>query len=123
MAMIAKTFQYPHLFFNKKTALSEPTPTPDRYEYLNMISKGSYGRVYREETGEIVGMKEETHGFSKSTLREINIMKSLPRHPSTVDYKDVFVDKNRGHGRDGVSGVRLEEIHGCAEEALPHTAS
>lgn len=91
-----------------------------------MISKGSYGRVYRardKETGEIVGMKGETHGFSKSTLREINIMKSLPRHPSIVDYKDVFVDKNRGHGRDGVSGVRLEEIHSCAEEALPHTAS
>ncbi|KAI3455035.1 hypothetical protein Pfo_011698, partial [Paulownia fortunei] len=51
------------------------------YERLNVISQGSYGIVYRardKKTGQIVAMKQEFHGFSLSTLREIDILKSLP---------------------------------------------
>ncbi|KAI3455030.1 hypothetical protein Pfo_011693, partial [Paulownia fortunei] len=59
------------------------------------ISQGSYGIVYRardKKTGQIVAMKQEFHGFSLSTLREIDILKSLPRHPSIVELKEVVVD-------------------------------
>ncbi|KAG8391121.1 hypothetical protein BUALT_Bualt01G0155000 [Buddleja alternifolia] len=71
-----------------------------RYEYINIISGGSYGIVYRaldKITGKIVAMKQEIHGLSESSLREINILKSLPRHPSIVELKDVITD-----GRDQV---------------------
>ncbi|KAL0415616.1 UNVERIFIED_CONTAM: Cyclin-dependent kinase G-2 [Sesamum latifolium] len=47
------------------------------YDYLNVISHGSYGIVYRardKKTGEIVAMKQELNGLSRSTLREIEIL-------------------------------------------------
>ncbi|KAK6126640.1 hypothetical protein DH2020_039616 [Rehmannia glutinosa] len=60
---------------------------------LNVISKRSYGIVYRAQdmnTGEIVAVKHEFHGLSRPTLREIRILKSLPRHPSIVQFKDTM---------------------------------
>ncbi|KAL0433788.1 UNVERIFIED_CONTAM: Cyclin-dependent kinase G-2 [Sesamum latifolium] len=60
-----------------------------------MISHGSYGIVYRacdKRTGQIVAMKEEFNGLSTSTLREINIVKSLPQHPAIVEFKEVVRD-------------------------------
>ncbi|KAI3455027.1 hypothetical protein Pfo_011690, partial [Paulownia fortunei] len=56
-----------------------------QHERLNVISQGSYGIVYRawdKKTGQIVAMKQE----------EIDILKSLPRHPSIVELKEVIVD-------------------------------
>ncbi|KAL0433789.1 UNVERIFIED_CONTAM: Cyclin-dependent kinase G-1 [Sesamum latifolium] len=67
----------------------------NNFEYLNMISHGSYGIVYRacdKRTGQIVAMKEEFNGLSTSTLREINIVKSLPQHPAIVEFKEVVRD-------------------------------
>ncbi|KAK4436868.1 Cyclin-dependent kinase G-2 [Sesamum alatum] len=67
----------------------------DHYMYLNVISQGSYGVVYRamnRKTGEVVAMKQEIYGLCPSTLREISILKSLPRHPSIVQLKEVVVD-------------------------------
>lgn len=67
----------------------------DHYVCLNVISRGSYGVVYRalnKKTGEVVAMKEEFYGLCRSTLREIGILKSLPRHPSIVEFKEVTVD-------------------------------
>ncbi|KAK6152144.1 hypothetical protein DH2020_014779 [Rehmannia glutinosa] len=66
-----------------------------RYMLLNVISKGSYGIVYRAQdmnTGEIVAIKHEFHGLSRPTLREVRTLKSLPRHPSIVQFKDTIVE-------------------------------
>ncbi|KAL0355042.1 UNVERIFIED_CONTAM: Cyclin-dependent kinase G-2 [Sesamum radiatum] len=65
------------------------------YEYLNVISHGSYGIVYRardKKTGEIVAMKQEFYGYCTTTLTEISILMSLPRHPAIVEFKGVAVD-------------------------------
>ncbi|KAK4422779.1 Cyclin-dependent kinase G1 [Sesamum alatum] len=37
-------------------------------------------------------MKHEFYGLCKSTLREIHVPKSLPRHHSIVEFKEVVVD-------------------------------
>ncbi|KAH6823561.1 hypothetical protein C2S53_012323 [Perilla frutescens var. hirtella] len=69
------------------------------YESLGMISKGSYGVVYRireRETGEILAMKEEFDGLSAASLTEIKILKYLGRHPSVVGFKKVAVDEYDG---------------------------
>ncbi|KAL3618593.1 hypothetical protein CASFOL_037675 [Castilleja foliolosa] len=75
-----------------------PPARPPTYKLLNVISQGAYGVVYRAldtNTGEIVAVKKEFHGLSKSTQREIIILKGLPRHPSIVEFKDLIVDDNR----------------------------
>lgn len=67
-----------------------------RYWLLEILNAGSYGVVYRgldTLTREIVAIKHETHGLSKSTMREINILSSLPPHPSIVGIRDVAVDE------------------------------
>ncbi|KAH6769202.1 hypothetical protein C2S51_014538 [Perilla frutescens var. frutescens] len=67
----------------------------DRYQNLDEISRGSYGVVRRardKKTGDIVAIKEEFHGMSESTKREISILRSLPRHRSIVEYRDAIVD-------------------------------
>lgn len=70
------------------------------YEYkcLNIISQGSYGTVYIAEhtkTGGIVAIKKESDGLSKSSLTEINILRTLD-HPSIVKYKQVVTDHREG---------------------------
>ncbi|KAH6799195.1 hypothetical protein C2S51_035679 [Perilla frutescens var. frutescens] len=68
----------------------------DRYQIFNCISNGSYGAVYRawdKEKEELVAMKHEFGGFSQSTLREVSVLKSLRRHPSIVEFKEVVVDE------------------------------
>ncbi|KAK6122999.1 hypothetical protein DH2020_043246 [Rehmannia glutinosa] len=70
----------------------------DDYETLNEISHGSFGIVYRArdtKTGEIVAIKEEFDGLCFSSLREIDILKSL-HHPSIVEFKQVAVDDYDG---------------------------
>ncbi|KAK4424763.1 Cyclin-dependent kinase G-1 [Sesamum alatum] len=65
------------------------------YEYLNVISNGSFGIVYRarhKKIGEIIAMKPEFHGLSTSTLREIDILMSLFPHPAIVELKEIVVD-------------------------------
>ncbi|KAL0387650.1 UNVERIFIED_CONTAM: Cyclin-dependent kinase G1 [Sesamum radiatum] len=65
------------------------------YKFLNVISQGSYGIVYRanhRKTLEIVAIKQEFHGLSKSTLREIATLTSLPRYPAVIEFKEVVVD-------------------------------
>ncbi|KAK6147370.1 hypothetical protein DH2020_018282 [Rehmannia glutinosa] len=83
-----KNIQYDEL-------LNDDHSYQSQYELLNVISKGAYGIVYRAQdmnTGEIVAVKHEFHGLSRQTLREINILKSLPRHPSIVQFKDTIVE-------------------------------
>ncbi|KAK6123696.1 hypothetical protein DH2020_042561 [Rehmannia glutinosa] len=70
----------------------------DDYETLNEISHGSFGIVYRardRKTGQIVAIKEEFDGLCFSSLREIDILKSL-HHPSIVEFKQVAVDDYDG---------------------------
>ena len=69
---------------------SSDDPNDDEYLILEEISRGTYGVVYKarnEKTGEIVAMKEEVGGLCPSTLMEISILKSLPRHPCIVGFK------------------------------------
>ncbi|KAG6385978.1 hypothetical protein SASPL_154861 [Salvia splendens] len=71
-------------------------PQLNRYQVLNVVSRGSYGVVYRAwdtESGEVVAIKHELSGLSRSTLREIKILQSLPRHRSIVELKRVTVDE------------------------------
>ncbi|KAL1566536.1 Cyclin-Dependent Kinase 7 [Salvia divinorum] len=68
----------------------------NRYQIQNAVSRGSYGVVYRAwdtEAGEIVAIKHELEGLSRSTVREIGILQSLPHHRSIVDLKKVTVDE------------------------------
>ncbi|KAL0441871.1 UNVERIFIED_CONTAM: Cyclin-dependent kinase G-1 [Sesamum radiatum] len=65
------------------------------YNFLNVISQGSYGVVCKarhRKTLEIVAIKHEFHGLSRSTLREIATLTSLPRHPAVIEFKEVVVD-------------------------------
>ncbi|KAL3650835.1 hypothetical protein CASFOL_007238 [Castilleja foliolosa] len=68
------------------------------YEYLERISSGAYGTVYKARdimTGEIVAVKKEAEGFSKSTMAEIDMLRFL-KHPRIVEYKKTVVDDNNG---------------------------
>lgn len=70
----------------------------ERFEILNEINRGAFGVVYRARdkiSNEIVAMKEELEGLSPSTLAEINILESLPYHPSIVTFKQVAVEGDR----------------------------
>ncbi|XP_073128750.1 cyclin-dependent kinase G-1-like [Henckelia pumila] len=87
----------------------------DEYQLLSEISHGSYGVVYKameKKTGQVVAIKEEFDGFCESTSREIDILKSVTRHPSFVGFKRVVVDQY-----DGVYVVMEEKprsaISGC----------
>ncbi|KAL6557406.1 hypothetical protein OROMI_017756 [Orobanche minor] len=69
------------------------------YECLDRIGHGTYGTVFRAlhtKTGQIVAVKKELHGLSKSSLMEIDILRSLDHHPSIVGYKQVAVDDHDG---------------------------
>lgn len=83
---------------NNVPSLQLEKPNTDRYEYLNVINHGSYGVVYRamdKEDGEIVAIKMEFNGWSKSTKREVALlMYHLPPHPSIVAFKQVFLDRS-----------------------------
>ncbi|KAK6123695.1 hypothetical protein DH2020_042560 [Rehmannia glutinosa] len=71
----------------------------DEYKFLNEISHGSFGAVYRarhRKTREIVAVKEVFDGLCFLTLREIDIIKSLDHHPSIVEFKQVVVDDDDG---------------------------
>ncbi|KAK6152210.1 hypothetical protein DH2020_014845 [Rehmannia glutinosa] len=69
-----------------------------RYGHLTVINQGSYGIVYSaldKKTGRFVAVKHEFHGLmSQSTRREINILNSLPPHPSIVEFKEAVVEDN-----------------------------
>ncbi|XP_047965207.1 cyclin-dependent kinase G-2-like [Salvia hispanica] len=83
-------------FLQTTAPSSQPQPQQNRYQVLNVVSRGSYGVVYRAwdtEAGEIVAIKHELTGLSRSTLREIKILQSLPRHRSIVELKKVTVDE------------------------------
>ncbi|KAL6553540.1 hypothetical protein OROGR_007382 [Orobanche gracilis] len=69
------------------------------YECLDRIGHGTYGTVFRArhtKTGQIVAVKKELHGISKSSLMEIDILRSLDHHPSIIGYKQVAVDDHDG---------------------------
>ncbi|KAL0292757.1 UNVERIFIED_CONTAM: Cyclin-dependent kinase G-2 [Sesamum radiatum] len=92
-----KNDHHPFLFepYDRLLARNLISGKTNNYEYLNMISHGSYGIVYRacdKRTGQIVAMKEEFNGLSTSTLREISILMSLPQHPAIVEFKEVVLD-------------------------------
>ncbi|KAL1566477.1 cyclin-dependent kinase [Salvia divinorum] len=79
-----------------ETMASSHSHDQSRYQLLNVVSRGSYGVVYRawdKEAREIVAIKHELEGFSRSTVREIKILQSLPHHRSVVDLKRVTVDE------------------------------
>ncbi|KAG6385951.1 hypothetical protein SASPL_154834 [Salvia splendens] len=84
-----------HVLQSKNSSDHQPHDH-NRYQVLNVVSRGSYGVVYRAwdtEAGEIVAIKHELSGLSPSTIREIKILQSLPRHRSIVELKRVTVEE------------------------------
>ncbi|KAJ1923590.1 Cyclin-dependent kinase 11B [Tieghemiomyces parasiticus] len=69
------------------------------YERLNRIAEGSYGVVYRardRSTGHIVALKklkleQEKNGFPVTTLREIQALLQVARHPYIVNVREIVV--------------------------------
>ncbi|XP_073137571.1 cyclin-dependent kinase G-2-like [Henckelia pumila] len=68
----------------------------DEYEILHEIGRGSYGRVYQareKKKVQIVAInKKIVHGLSTSSLRKIDILRSLVGCPWFVEFKQVVVD-------------------------------
>ncbi|GMH42083.1 hypothetical protein BSKO_10002 [Bryopsis sp. KO-2023] len=70
----------------------------DEYSYVNKISEGAYGIVFRGRekcTGKQVALKKikmekEKDGYPLTSLREINILASL-NHPNIVNVSEVVV--------------------------------
>lgn len=70
----------------------------DEYQYMNKISEGTYGIVYKgkeKSTSRFVALKrikldKERDGFPLTSLREINILTSLA-HPNIVNVSEVVV--------------------------------
>jgi cyclin-dependent kinase 10 len=74
------------------------------YEKLNRIGEGTYGIVYRakeKESGKIYALKRvrmdaEADGLPISSIREINLLKSLC-HTNIINVLDVVVGKQLDH--------------------------
>jgi serine/threonine protein kinase len=74
---------------------------PNRYERVEVLGSGSYGRVYKAvdtESGRIYAMKKmsinlEREGVPTTTLREVSLLKELS-HPNIVHLYDVVVTDN-----------------------------
>jgi serine/threonine protein kinase len=72
-----------------------------RYEKLDRIGEGTYGTVYRareKDTGRIVALKKIRHSATHNksgvtSLREINILRSIAPHKNIVYLYDVVVGK------------------------------
>ncbi|XP_073151964.1 uncharacterized protein [Henckelia pumila] len=104
-------------FFKPKIACRRA----DEYELLHEIGRESYGRVYQareKKTGQIVAIKkQEVHA---SSLREIDILRSLVGCPWFVEFKQVVVDgrKDLRRNMDGMAWafaeakVRLSMVQG-----------
>ncbi|KAL1568147.1 [pyruvate dehydrogenase (acetyl-transferring)] kinase [Salvia divinorum] len=68
------------------------------YMILKVISRGSFGVVYEARdmrTKEIVALKEELYGITRSTIMEVDILEALPRHPNIVEFKKPFAADGR----------------------------
>ncbi|MQL74438.1 hypothetical protein Taro_006788 [Colocasia esculenta] len=65
----------------------------DDYQILNKVGEGSYGIVFKarkKETGDTVALKKME--LDKEAVREIRLLRSLPRHPCIVGLKAVVSD-------------------------------
>ncbi|KRX80115.1 Cyclin-dependent kinase 11B, partial [Trichinella sp. T6] len=71
----------------------------EEYHCLNRIEEGTYGVVYRameKRTGEIVALKrlkmeKEREGFPITSLREVNMLMKVGKHPNVVNVLEVVV--------------------------------
>ena len=76
----------------RQRAISKPM---DKYEVLDKIGEGSYGKVFKgrvRATGQMVALKKTepqnpTEGIPTSTLREIASLKKLSRYEHIVKYE------------------------------------
>ncbi|MQM07976.1 hypothetical protein Taro_040829 [Colocasia esculenta] len=74
----------------------------EAYQILDKVGAGTYGVVFRamaRETGEMVALKKME--LDDAAIREITILRSLPRHPCIVGLKEVVSD-SRGSPIHGV---------------------
>lgn len=100
--------------------MEEGRRSSERYEILNEISRGTYGVVYRardKRTEETVAMKEEVRGMCATTKAEIDILRSLQRHPCIVEFKRVV--EGRGGERVFVVMEYMEyDLKGLTEKRM-----
>lgn len=72
------------------------------YQKIRRINSGAFGAVYRaidKRTGETVAVKEQLNnggGSTILTLREIDILNSLPRHQNIVAFREVAAGGGAG---------------------------
>ncbi|XP_057808893.1 cyclin-dependent kinase G-2-like [Salvia miltiorrhiza] len=92
----------------------------DEYEIEKEINRGAFGVVYRardRKSKETVAMKEEVGGGG--LLMEIDILKSLPRHPNIVEFKKVARDGARVFVVMEYLEYDLQRVRAVMEQPFP----
>lgn len=86
------------------SGVAKPARTVDCFKRESTISEGVYGVVHRatdKETGDIVALKKvklhkTTSGFPIHSLREMNLLLSLPNHPNVIKVREI-VTSSKGN--------------------------
>jgi serine/threonine protein kinase len=77
------------------------TSLPKRYEKLEMVGSGGYGKVYKakdlDSKGDIVAIKKikldvQSEGIPSTTMREICLLRKLS-HPNIIQLKDILIEE------------------------------
>eukprot|EP00198_Chlamydomonas_reinhardtii_P006162 XP_001695498.1 serine/threonine protein kinase 23 [Chlamydomonas reinhardtii] len=104
--------------------LSEPEA--NRYEFVQELDEGSYGCVFacvQRPSGRLVAVKVCKHTedpvVRRLLLREVGVLRSLPRHPCVVELLDAF--RSRSSGRPHLVFECMERSAQQELEALDET--
>ncbi|KAG2445572.1 hypothetical protein HXX76_000184 [Chlamydomonas incerta] len=105
-------------------SLSEPAA--NRYEFVRELDEGSYGCVFacvQRPSGRLVAVKVCKHTedpvVRRLLLREVGVLRSLPRHPCVVELLDAF--RSRSSGRPHLVFECMERSAQQELEALDET--
>ncbi|KAG2426087.1 hypothetical protein HXX76_013275 [Chlamydomonas incerta] len=99
------------------------------YDFVSVIDEGAYGTVFacvQQPAGTVVAIKQCKHATDplvrRLLLREIRILRSLPRHPCVVALLDAF--RSQSSGRPHLVFERMErslhkdmDARGCSPDA------
>ncbi|KAG2453978.1 hypothetical protein HYH02_001024 [Chlamydomonas schloesseri] len=84
-------------------ALAGSPPMQRSYDFVSVIDEGAYGTVFacvQQPAGTVVAIKQCKHATDplvrRLLLREIRILRSLPRHPCVVALLDAFRSQSSG---------------------------
>ncbi|KAG2447881.1 hypothetical protein HYH02_007337 [Chlamydomonas schloesseri] len=101
-------------------------PEANRYEFVQELDEGSYGCVFacvQRPSGRLVAVKVCKHTedpvVRRLLLREVGVLRSLPRHPCVVELLDAF--RSRSSGRPHLVFECMERSAQQELEALDET--